>query len=207
MFNNFKKYHFIILLFLFLFGNIQIGFFTNKSYAASFGKYLGFGEKIGTFNVVDPFFSKSSLRISCQGKKYRSHNFDAYYNKNFFYAWDVTGRGFKLLIGYRPIDNNKVFRIEGLNFGKNSKDKIYIRSYFTVINTSGSYYEHLKNSPKIRDTSMTGSSSRTCSLDAHFINNYEKLINPNYKPPIKKKSSIFPVIEVSFILVPFLTYS
>ena len=197
MFNNFKKYHFIILLFLFLFGNIQIGFFTNKSYAASFGKYLGFGEKIGTFNVVDPFFSKSGLRISCQDKKYKSYNFDAYYNKNFFYAWDVTGRGFKLLIGYRPIDNNKVFRIEGLNFRKNSTGRIYMRSYFTVLETKGSYYEYVKNGTKINDTSITGKSSRTCILNAHFINNYEKLINPNYKPPIKKKSSIFPVKDLS----------
>ena len=174
MSHDFKKYHFIIVSFLFLFGNIQMGFFTNISYANSFGKYEGFGEKIGTFNVVDPFLSKSGLRMSCQDRKYRSYNFDAYYNKNFFYAWDVTGKGFKLLIGYRPIDNNKAFRIEGLTVGKNSKRNIYIRSQFTVLKTSGSYYEYLKNGTKISDTSITGKGFRTCVLDGHFINNYEK---------------------------------
>ena len=159
--------------------------------ANSIGKYSGFGEKIGTFKVEDPFFSKSNLGLSCRGsKKFYRNNYDVYHNNNFFFAWDIWGRGFRILIGYRPIDNNKVFRIEGLEVGKTTQGKEYINSLFSVVKTDKQYYESLKNGVNIYRKSAKSSWSQTCKLDAVFINEYEKLTNPNYKPPVKKASSI-----------------
>ena len=51
--------------------------FKVKNSLASFGQHTGFGEKIGTVEVVDPFFSKDTLGIACQGsKKYYRSNYD-----------------------------------------------------------------------------------------------------------------------------------
>ena len=80
--------------------------------------------------------------------------YDVYHNKNFFYAWDIHGRGFKILIGLRPDTNSDYFKIEGLEFGRSSSDgRPYRNTYFASIKSDEHYYDILKKTVKI-DTSF-----------------------------------------------------
>ncbi|MDC3064045.1 hypothetical protein OA253_05480, partial [Alphaproteobacteria bacterium] len=152
-----------------------------KNSLASFGQHTGFGEKIGTVEVVDPFFSKDNLGLSCQGsKKYYRNNFDVYHNKNFFYAWDIHARAIKILIGFRPDTNPDYFKIEGLEFGRSSRDgRPYRNTYFASIKSDEHYYDILKKTVKIKRDSTKGNWGQTCKLDAVLLDNYNNLNNSN----------------------------
>ena len=145
----------------------------------------GFGDRLGTVYPEDPYFKSHSIRMDCprqktfgtykKGKTYKS-TFNIFYNSNYFWAYRVSRKNLKILIGFKDKEKN-IFRIDGFEKGLKKK---YENSYFSILKNIDkvsvkNIFTDINDNSKIIEIKLISSSGKSkydklCSLRWQFFN-------------------------------------
>jgi len=117
---------------------IYIVFLFSINTTSVFADRTGFSDRLGTIYPEDPYFKSHTLRMDCprqktygtykKGETYKS-TFNMFYNSNYFWAYKISRKNLKILIGFKNKEKN-IFRIDGFEKGLKKK---YKRSFFSVL--------------------------------------------------------------------------
>jgi len=117
---------------------IYIVFLFSINTTSVFADRTGFSDRLGTIYPEDPYFKSHTLRMDCprqktygtykKGETYKS-TFNMFYNSNYFWAYKISRKNLKILIGFKDKEKN-IFRIDGFEKGLKKK---YKRSFFSVL--------------------------------------------------------------------------
>ena len=117
---------------------IYIVFLFSINTTSVFADRTGFSDRLGTIYPEDPYFKSHTLRMDCprqktygtykKGETYKS-TFNMFYNSNYFWAYRISRKNLKILIGFKDKEKN-IFRIDGFEKGLKKK---YKRSFFSVL--------------------------------------------------------------------------
>lgn len=117
---------------------IYIVFLFSINTTSVFADRTGFSDRLGTIYPEDPYFKSHTLRMDCprqktygtykKGETYKS-TFNMFYNSNYFWAYKISRKSLKILIGFKDKEKN-IFRIDGFEKGLKKK---YKRSFFSVL--------------------------------------------------------------------------
>ena len=146
--NSFKLIIFIVFLF-------------SINTTSVFADGTGFSDRLGTIYPEDPYFKSHTIRMDCprqrtygtykRGETYKS-TFNIFYNSNFFWAYKISRKSLKILIGFKDKEKN-IFRIDGFEKGLKKKyevsyfsilkniDKVSVKNIFTDINDNSKIIE------------------------------------------------------------------
>ena len=146
--NSFKLIIFIVFLF-------------SINTTSVFADGTGFSDRLGTIYPEDPYFKSHTIRMDCprqrtygtykKGETYKS-TFNIFYNSNFFWAYKISRKSLKILIGFKDKEKN-IFRIDGFEKGLKKKyevsyfsilkniDKVSVKNIFTDINDNSKIIE------------------------------------------------------------------